>query len=161
MGFFSRIKSKPMDDDHFRLFSPTPEENCHPINPGQNNAIAHKMINDGILIESVSSGKKTKASDIGLDILMLCTTWETFSAKSIGSLKKMIDSGYRGKVGVLFYESSIDEIKTAKIKSWYYNFAYVLSTESYSLRDKINMVPIKMLKEKTGNYLIIDGVLEA
>jgi len=84
---------------------------------------------------------------------LLATTWDPYSAITIGTMRRSCADGLLERFGIILYEHFSDEVGVLKRSAWYWPHVYVLAPESYVIRSMITCVPISVA---TGN----DGAIE-
>jgi hypothetical protein len=92
---------------------------------------------------------------------LLATTWEPYSAITIGTMKRAIDDGLLAEFGIVLFQHFSNEARRLKHSAWYWPHLYVLAPESYVVRALISRVPISIAIDSNGRVGdIMEGIVE-
>jgi hypothetical protein len=134
-----------------RAFAPDPAADTWPLVADGNNEDALALIRrDGLHLVSVRSGEARALPSFAGGILLFATTWEPYSATTLGSLRPEVEAGRVNPFGVVLFENTRDEVAASKAEAWYFAHAFVLAPPSEALRPLVARVPLRLFIGAAG-----------
>ncbi len=155
MGIFDRLFKKQEEylntEEHFRAFSSNSDLNyCQLSNLNDNSKAIEFIHNNSISLKHVKSDKLYKLSDLIDETIIFAVAWDSYCAKTIGTLKKKIDNNEIPKLSVVLFEEDEKNVRLNKSESWYFKYIYVLNDESKEYAEMIGRVPMLVKLDGIG-----------
>lgn len=162
MGWFDRLfRSRErhlQSNEPERAFAPEPGANYWLLDSNKTNDEAYSFIRHcGVSLIRARSGETAELSDFRGGVLLFATTWEPYSAKTIGGLKQNIDRGQCSPLAIVFFENTNVEVVGAKKESWYFPNTWTLAASSAELKPLIARVPFQVVIGGDGE---VERILE-
>ena len=154
---FFRSREKILTSpEPFRAFAPDPSKNYWQLaGKGDNQAAIEQLKRGSFSLVHVASGVTKTLPEVSPTLLLFVTPWDTYSATTLGALKKRVDAGAVASFAVVFFEASRESIKEAKARSWYFSSTYVLSPNDSALGSLVGRVPIQVTTDSGGAVLSV------
>jgi hypothetical protein len=89
--------------------------------------------------------------------LVFVVAWDPLSATVIGSHRKSFDDGRLESFGIVFVDSSREELAARAGAAWYRAAAFVLPN-GHPLRDIIAVIPFAAVKRDDGSFAFAEGL---
>ncbi|MBK8067516.1 MAG: hypothetical protein IPK27_07755 [Rhodanobacteraceae bacterium] len=133
-----------------RAFSPDPDSDSWKLHAGGNGLAISFLKSRGLRLVHVVAGEAYSLVHFSGGMLSLVTTWEPYSAKTIGSLRVPFENREVLPLGMVLFEHTRDEVLARKSMAWYFEIAYVLDAESLPFRELVAEVPMHLLMGSAG-----------
>ncbi len=142
-----------------RAFAPDPNADFWPLDTNRTNEKAYDFIREGgIALVRASNGESADLLHFNSGLLHFATTWESYSAMTIGSLKRSVDGGRTAKFGIVLFEETREGVAQRKAEAWYYPNIWTLASASADLKPLIARVPFQIFIGADGKVEhIVEG----